>query len=94
MPTTGTIYTIEQVEADPIALNTNLGYYTNFVNLMDLCAVALPCAFRQNGVPFGVTLIAPALSDGLLCALGTEYEQRLGGRLGATRNVLPARGPG
>jgi len=94
VPTAGTIYTIEQVEADPIQLNTNLGYYTSFVNLMDLCAMALPCAFRQNGVPFGVTLIAPALSEGMLCAVGTEYQSRVGGRLGATKNVLPARGPG
>jgi len=89
VPTTGTIYTLEQVEAEPIALNNNLGYYTNFVNLMDLCALALPCAFRQSGLPFGVTLIAPAFSDGLLCALGTEYQSRLGLGLGATKNQLP-----
>jgi len=89
VPTTGTVYTIEQVEADPLQLNTNLGYYTNFVNLMDLCAVAVPCGFRKIGVPFGVTLIAPALSDGLLCALGSEYQSRLGGKLGATKNGLP-----
>jgi allophanate hydrolase len=89
VPTAATIYTIEQVEADPIALNTNLGYYTNFVNLMDLCAVALPCSFRETGVPFGITLIAPGLSDGLLCTLGIAYQARLGGRLGATNNVQP-----
>ena len=80
-PTTGTIYTIEQVEADPTALNTNLGYYTNFVNLLDLAALALPSPFRRNGLPSGVTLIAPALADGLLLALGTEYHARLGARL-------------
>ena len=89
-PTTGTIYTIEQVEADPTALNTNLGYYTNFVNLLDLAALALPSQFRRNGLPSGVTLIAPALADGLLLALGTEYHARLGTRLGATRNPQPA----
>jgi allophanate hydrolase len=89
-PTTGTIYTIEQVEADPTALNTNLGYYTNFVNLLDLAALALPSPFRRNGLPSGVTLIAPALADGLLLALGTEYHARLGTRLGATRNPQPA----
>jgi allophanate hydrolase len=90
VPTTGTIYTIEQVEADPIALNNNLGYYTNFVNLLDLAALALPGRFRRNGLPSGVTLIAPALADGLLLALGTEYHTRLGTRLGATRNPQPA----
>jgi len=91
VPTTGTVYTLEQVEAEPLQLNTNLGYYTNFVNLMDLCAAALPCGFRKNGVPFGVTLIGPALSDGLLCALGSEYQSLIGGKLGATRNGLPAK---
>ncbi len=93
VPTTGTIYTIEQVEADPVQLNTNLGYYTNFVNLLDLCAVALPCGFRKSGLPFGVTLIAPALADGKLCALGTEFQARFGGRLGATKDVLTPRKP-
>jgi allophanate hydrolase len=88
LPTTGPVYTLEQIEAEPIRLNTNLGYYTNFVNLMDLCALALPCAFRTNRVPFGVTLVVPALQDGLLCAIGTEYQVRLGGRLGATTAVL------
>jgi allophanate hydrolase len=91
LPTTGTVYTLEQIEFDPIQPNTNLGYYTNFVNLLDLCAVALPCAFRKSGVPFGVTLIAPALADGLLCALGAAYQTRLGGRLGATKTVLLTR---
>jgi allophanate hydrolase len=90
VPTTGTIYTIEQVEADPIALNNNLGYYTNFVNLLDLAALALPGRYRRNGLPTGVTLIAPALADGLLGALGVEYQARLGTSLGATRNPQPA----
>ncbi len=63
LPTTGTIYTHEQVAAEPVALNTNLGYYTNFVNLLDLAAIAVPAGFRANGLPFGVTFIAPAWSD-------------------------------
>jgi len=49
LPTTGTIYTHEAVAADPIRLNTNLGYYTNFVNLLDLAAVAVPAGFRTTG---------------------------------------------
>jgi allophanate hydrolase len=88
VPTAGTTYTLEQVESEPLVLNSNLGYYTNFVNLMDLCALAAPCAFRRNGVPFGATFIAPAFSDGLLCALGVDYQARLGMRLGATTNQL------
>jgi allophanate hydrolase len=89
LPTTGTIYTLAQVEADPVQSNSNLGYYTNFVNLLDLCALALPCTFRKSGVPFGVTLAAPAWSDGLLCAIGAAYQARLGIRLGATAHELP-----
>jgi allophanate hydrolase len=69
LPTAGTIYTKEAVEADPIQLNTNLGYYTNFVNLMDLAAVAVPAGFRSDGLPFGVSLIGPAFSDEGLLAL-------------------------
>ncbi len=69
LPTTGTIYKIADVEADPVRLNTNLGYYTNFVNLFDLAALAIPAGFRPNGLPFGVTLIGPAFSDRALLAL-------------------------
>jgi allophanate hydrolase len=93
VPTAGTVYTLEQVDADPVGRNSNLGYYTNFVNLMDLCAVALPCAFRKSAVPFGVTLIGPALSDGLLLSLGAEYHARLGGRLGLTPHRVQAVSP-
>jgi allophanate hydrolase len=89
LPTTGTIYTIQQVEADPLRLNSNLGYYTNFVNLLDLSAIALPAGFRADGLPGGITLIAPAWSDHWLCQLGTIYHQHLGGMLGATPTPLP-----
>jgi allophanate hydrolase len=73
LPTTGTIYTHEQVAADPVKLNTNLGYYTNFVNLMDLAAVAAPAGFRSNGLPFGISLIGPAFSDEALLALAHRF---------------------
>ena len=73
LPTAGTIYTKEAVEADPIQLNTNLGYYTNFVNLMDLAAVAMPAGFRRDGLPFGVSLIGPAFSDAALLALAARF---------------------
>src|SRR4029453_9466972 len=46
LPTAGTIYTVDEVEADPVRLNSNLGKYTNFVNLLDLAAVAVPAGFR------------------------------------------------
>jgi allophanate hydrolase len=69
LPTTGTIYTHEEIARDPVALNSNLGYYTNFVNLLDLAAVAVPAGFRANGLPFGVSIIAPAFSDDALLSL-------------------------
>jgi allophanate hydrolase len=78
LPTAGTIYTKDAVEADPIQLNTNLGYYTNFVNLMDLAAVAVPAGFRADGLPFGVSLIGPAFSDAALLALASQYIRSCG----------------
>jgi allophanate hydrolase len=68
LPTAGAAYTHEEIAAEPIALNTNLGYYTNFVNLLDLAALAIPAGVRSNGIPFGVTLIGPAWSDEALLA--------------------------
>jgi allophanate hydrolase len=73
LPTAGTIYTKQAVLAEPVCLNSNLGYYTNFVNLMDLAAIALPAGFRPDGLPFGVSLIAPAFSDAALIALGERF---------------------
>jgi allophanate hydrolase len=68
-PTTGTTYRVAEVLAAPIALNSNLGYYTNFVNLLDMAAVAVPAGSRSNATGFGITLIGPADSDlGLLDA--------------------------
>jgi allophanate hydrolase len=62
-PTAGTIYRIAEMEADPIRLNANLGYYTNFMNLLDCAALAIPAGFQQDGLPFGITLVAPAHQD-------------------------------
>jgi allophanate hydrolase len=73
LPTTGTIYTHDQVASDPVKTNTNLGYYTNFVNLMDLAGVAAPAGFRSNGLPFGISFIGPAFSDEALLALAHRY---------------------
>jgi allophanate hydrolase len=81
LPTTGTIYTHEQIASDPVKMNTNLGFYTNFVNLLDLAAVAAPAGFRTNGLPFGISFIGPAFSDEALTALVDRY-------LGATTPLL------
>jgi allophanate hydrolase len=75
LPTTGTIYSHEEIAADPIRLNTNLGYYTNFVNLLDLAAVAVPAGFRSNGLPFGISLVGTAFSDEALLALADRYHR-------------------
>lgn len=75
-PTAGTIYTIEEVIANPIQTNTNLGYYTNFMNLLDLSAIAIPAGFQTNGLPFGVTLFAPCFSDNALLQLAKQYENK------------------
>jgi len=63
LPTAPTIYRISEMRSSPIALNSNLGLYTNFVNLLDMAAIAVPAGWRRNGTGFGVTLIGPAWSD-------------------------------
>ena len=73
LPTTPTVFTAAQIAAAPIDCNTLLGTYTNFVNLLDLCAVAVPASVRADGLPFGVSLIAPGGSDDALLALGAHW---------------------
>jgi allophanate hydrolase len=75
LPTAPTIYRIDAVRADPIALNAVLGRYTNFVNLLDMSAVALPAGFRGNRTGFGITLIGPAWAEPTLLALAARYEE-------------------
>jgi allophanate hydrolase len=92
-PTAGRSYTIAALRADPIRLNSELGYYTNFMNLLDLAAIALPAGFEPNGFPFGVTLAAPAFEDEALLALGDALHRAADLRLGATKVELPAHAP-
>ncbi|WP_336980646.1 allophanate hydrolase [Altererythrobacter fulvus] len=75
LPTTPTIYTKEQLLADPVALNSNLGLYTNFVNLLDMSALAIPAGFRANGTGFGVTLMGPAWADSFLLDLASAFQE-------------------
>jgi allophanate hydrolase len=90
LPSTGTIYRIDAVEAEPVALNSNLGRYTNFVNLLDLSALAIPSGFRDDGLPFGVTLIAPAARDTALLDLGAKLHLAAALPVGATQQPLRA----
>jgi allophanate hydrolase len=89
LPTVPTVYTVEQVLADPIALNSRLGTYTNFVNLLDLCALSVPASMRADGTPFGVTLIAPAAEDAALAAIGRAFHADTALPLGATGKAQP-----
>lgn len=72
-PTTGTTYRVAELLEAPVALNSNLGRYTNFVNLLDMAAIAVPAGARANRTGFGITLIGPAHSDRALAALAAEY---------------------
>ncbi len=79
-PAAGTIYTIAEMQADPVRLNAKLGYYINFLNLLDLVATAVPAGFQANCLPFGVTLIAPARQDGPLLHLAARLHCALDGK--------------
>ncbi|MHB8951287.1 MAG: allophanate hydrolase-related protein, partial [Rhodoferax sp.] len=95
-PTASTAYTIAAVEADPIRLNSNLGHYTNFVNLLDLAAVAVPTGFMSAAVgqmPWGVTLVAPAGQDLPLLSLAARLHACTVSTVGATSHA-PHRLPG
>jgi len=81
-PTAPTAYTVEQVLADPIELNSRLGTYTNFVNLLDLCGVAVPAALHADATPFGITILAPAAADALAASIAREFQADTGLRPG------------
>jgi allophanate hydrolase len=89
VPTAPTHYTREQMRADPVVLNRNLGAYTNFVNLLDYAALSVPSSLRADGLPFGITLIGPCGSDLALADLGQRYHHATGLAQGATGVPLP-----
>ena len=89
VPTAPTHYTIADMRADPVVLNRNLGEYTNFVNLLDYAAIAVPSSLRADGLPFGVTLIGPCGSDWQLAELGQRLHHSTGLQQGFTGLNLP-----
>jgi allophanate hydrolase len=93
LPTAPTAYTTAQVLANPIELNSRLGTYTNFVNLLDLCGLALPAAMRADGIPFGITVLAPAGNDALLASIGRVFHADTGLTVGAKGLKQPALAP-
>ena len=90
VPTAGRHFTLADVAAEPVKRNSELGRYTNFVNLLDLCALAMPAALVEGGRPFGITFIAPAFRDHYLVSLGNLWQRRRALPLGATGRALPA----
>ncbi len=93
LPTVPTAYTVEQVLADPIQLNSLLGTYTNFVNLLDLCGLALPASITEQGVPFGITLLAPGGEDFRLAEIGRVFHADTKLPLGALHEPQPPEAP-
>ncbi|MEQ6884698.1 allophanate hydrolase [Salicola sp. Rm-C-2C1-2] len=93
VPTAPITPSLRAVEADPVHLNARLGRYTNFVNLADLCALALPAGFRGDGLPFGITLISGAWRDRDLQELGAQWLNHTPTPLGATGRERPPETP-
>ena len=89
VPTAPTHITIQAMQADPVALNRDLGTYTNFVNLLDYAALSVPSSMRPDGLPFGITFIGPCASDWQLAELGQRYHHLTGLCQGATDQPLP-----
>jgi allophanate hydrolase len=90
LPSTPTTYTIKEMQENPIVLNRNLGYYTNFVNLLDMAAIAIPAGFKAPNLPFGITLVGVCASDLLLAQYAQRFiHQHPSGYLGAIKKTLP-----
>lgn len=93
VPTSPTIRTQAQMAEEPVRYNSQFGYYTNFTNLADLSALALPAGLRADGLPSGITLLAPAWHDSALAHLGKRWQAGLDLPLGATGRFLPTPAP-
>jgi allophanate hydrolase len=90
LPTAPTVYSTAQVLANPVELNSRLGTYTNFVNLLDLCGLALPAAIRPDDIPFGITLLAPAGHDAQLASIGRVFHADTKLNMGSRNLPQPA----
>ncbi|MBJ3775491.1 allophanate hydrolase [Acuticoccus mangrovi] len=89
VPTIPTLATVADLEADPIGPNSMFGTYTNFVNLLDLCAIAVPAGKRGDGHAFGVCFVAPAGKDGFLASLAGPLHRLTTAEIGATGHPVP-----
>jgi allophanate hydrolase len=88
VPTAPRTYTLDEIAAAPIERNSHLGYYTNFVNLLDLAAIAVPAGIRPDGLPFGVTLISHAFTDNALLLLADRIHRSLSANIGGSTRSL------
>ena len=93
VPTAPAAYTVSEIEADPVRLNSNLGTYTNFVNLLDLAGIAVPAVLADDGTPFGVTFLAPSRQDALLASVGRVFHAAAALPLGALQAPMPQLAP-
>ncbi|MEG9604918.1 allophanate hydrolase [Serratia nematodiphila] len=89
VPTAPTIRTLAEMAQEPVLFNSQFGTYTNFTNLADLSALALPGPLREDGLPAGITLIAPAWHDRALAAFGLRWQRQCALPLGAIGRALP-----
>jgi allophanate hydrolase len=89
VPTAPCAPTLREVEADPFGPNAKLGTYTNFVNLLDLAAIAVPGPMRRDGRAAGITLIGPRGHDAALASLARHFHAAHGATIGATGHPLP-----
>lgn len=91
VPSIPTFFTVADLEADPVGPNSRFGTYTNFVNLLDMCGIAVPTKPRSDGRPGSVTLLARAGRDDKVAALAARLHELSGATLGATGWPLPVR---
>lgn len=94
VPTMPTFYTAADLAEDPIGPNARLGTYTNFVNILDMCALAVPTRAREDGRPGSVTLLASAGCDAELADIGVLLHEKSGATAGATSWPISATPPG
>ena len=94
-PTAGRLFSIEEMLTEPIKHNSELGYYTNFMNLFDMTSVAVPTALTEKGLPFGVTLVGPVFSDRALLSIANRIQQicPLPQGLGDQSEIMPETNP-
>lgn len=93
VPTSPTLRTQAEMKREPVLFNAQFGTYTNFTNLADLSALAVPAGFREDGLPAGITFIAPAWHDAALASLGKRWQAAQALPLGATGRSLPPAAP-